>query len=104
MTDLAAKSLGEGKVRLTWTSPGDDGVEGTAAWYQVKYSAARLVERVRGWPAENLDGEPAPAAAGTSQSFAVTGLSPGVHYFALKTWGHGPNVSDLSNVVQADVK
>ncbi len=133
VTDLAVESPDDGEVRLTWTAPGDDGVEGTAAWYQVKYSAARLVERVSGWPdlskplpedadgwhqraracnarqrafgaAENLDGEPAPAAAGTSQSLAVTGLSPGVYYFALKTWDEGPNVSELSNVVQPDVR
>ena len=39
-----------------------------------------------------------------SQSLAVTGLSPGVYYFALKTWDDGPNNSELSNVVQADVR
>jgi hypothetical protein len=70
VTDLAAQSLGDGRVRLTRTSPG----------------------------------KLAPAAAGTGQSRAVTGLSPGVYCFTLKTWDDGPNVSELSNVVQADVR
>ena len=99
----------------------------------MKYSPARLVERVSGWPdldeplpadaeqwyrrarafnarqrafwaAENLDGEPAPSAAGTRQSLTVTGLPPGIYHFALKTWDEAPNLSELSNVVRAEVK
>lgn len=56
------------------------------------------------WAAETLNGEPAPAAAGTRQSHVVSGLSTGVSYFALKTWDEGPNLSELSNVVEADVR
>jgi len=131
IADLAAEALEGGKVLLTWTAPGDDGRTGRAAWYQVKFSTARIVERVRGWPdrtpplptdrkqwearaaafnarqrafwaARNLPGAPAPARAGTKQRMIVEGLPPGRVYLAVKTWDDADNVSDLSNVVVVD--
>jgi hypothetical protein len=131
--DLAAEAAGDGKVRLSWTAPGDDGLQGTAARYQVKCSTADIVERVAGWPdmteplpvdegqwreraeafnarqrafwaADNVDGEPTPSPAGGRESFVVGGLTHGVLFFALKTWDDGPNISALSNVVKVDVK
>ena len=45
ITDLRAEAIGGEKVKLSWTAP-----EGDPAWYQVKRSAARIVERVEGWP------------------------------------------------------
>ena len=133
ITDLSAEALGDGKVKLTWTAPGDDGTDGSAAWYQVKYSAAPIVERVSGWPdlteplpvdeqqwhqraesfnarqrafwaAQNVDGEPTPSRAGTHESFIVNGLDSGKHYFAIKTWDDGPNISGLSNVAEINAE
>jgi hypothetical protein len=130
ITDLTAEAFGEGKVKLTWTAPGDDGDDGSAAWYQVKYSTAPIVERTSGWPdlteplpvdeqqwhqraesfnagqrafwaARNVDGEPTPSRAGARESLIVDGLEKGRCYFAIKTWDDGPNVSGLSNVVEA---
>ncbi|MCG3178378.1 MAG: hypothetical protein BIFFINMI_00705 [Phycisphaerae bacterium] len=131
--DLSAESAGAGSVRLTWTAPGGDGQEGQAAWYQVKYSPAKIVERVAGWPdrteplpgtraewferanafnakqrsfwaAFNVEGEPDPAAAGTKQTMTVEGLAPGHYNFALKSWDRDMNISDVSNVVEVTVK
>ena len=128
--DLKAESLGGGKVRLTWTAPGGDGREGRAARYQVKFSAARIVERVKGWPdrtpplptnktewearaaafnarqrafwaAENAVGEPDPARPGAKETMTITNLPAGRVYLAVKTWDDAENVSDLSNVVTA---
>ena len=133
ITDLSAEALGDGKVKLTWTAPGGDGTAGTAAWYQVKHSTERIVERVSGWPdlteplpvdeqqwhqraesfnakqrafwaASNVDGEPTPSRAGTRESFIVGGLDDGKYHFAIKTWDDGPNISDLSNVVEVGAK
>ncbi|MFH1956149.1 MAG: dockerin type I domain-containing protein, partial [Patescibacteria group bacterium] len=47
-------------------------------------------------------GEPAPAIAGTSQSYIVINLNPGVtYYFAIKTQDEVGNISGLSNIVSA---
>jgi hypothetical protein len=125
--DLKAEALGESKVRLTWTSPGD------ATWYQVKHHPGRIVERVEGWPdrtpplpttpkewhakaeafnasqrafwgAKNAAGTPTPQAAGKSETMTVTDLPAGTRYFALKSWDGADNVSQLSNVVSVDVE
>ena len=123
IADLKAEAIGGGKVRLTWTAPA-----GGAARYQVKRSAARIVERVEGWPdrtpplpadrkewearaaafnarhrafwaADNVPNVPEPAAAGNGQAMTVEGVKAGGAYFAIKTWDAADNVSGLSNVV-----
>ena len=57
-TDLAAKALGGGKVRLTWTAPGDDGREGRAAEYSVKHAPAPIVDFVGFWDEKTKTGWP----------------------------------------------
>ncbi|MCX7590267.1 MAG: glycoside hydrolase family 127 protein, partial [Kiritimatiellae bacterium] len=114
VTDLSAEALGNGKVRLTWTAPGDDGRVGRAAEYQVKYSAKEIKEHadwrnradveISFWAATNCKGEPKPGEAGTKEMFVLEGLEPGMYSFALKTYDEQPNQSDLSNVVKVQVK
>jgi len=113
VTDLKAEALGGGAVKLTWTAPGDDGRQGRAAEYQVKYATMEIKEHadwrteaetaISFWAATNCTGEPKPAPAGARQTFTVTGLPPGTHWFALKTYDEQPNQSDLSNVVKVVV-
>ena len=131
--DLAAEAAGDGAAKLAWTAPGGDGAQGQAARYQVKYSKVKMVERVTDWPppgvdmpakaadyrkladehraqvcsffqAYNVDGEPAPAAAGSKEKFEVKGLTPGQYWFAVKSFDSSQNISDLSNVVEVEVK
>ena len=131
--DLAAEAAGNGEVKLSWTAPGGDGETGRAALYQVKYSRVKLVERVTDWPppgvempadaksyrkladehrgkvcsfyqATNVAGEPEPKAAGAKESFSLKGLTPGKHWVALKSFDAAQNMSDLSNVVEVEVK
>ena len=120
--DLAAEALGGGKVKLTWTAPGDDGDgatglaagKGRAAEYQLKYAAKEIKEHsnwrteadaaVSFWAATNAKGEPKPADAGAKESCTVDGLTPGTCWFALKTYDKQPNQSDISNVVKVEVK
>jgi len=114
VTDLAAQALGGGKVQLTWTAPGDDGDQGTAAEYQIKYATIEIKERsdwrnkpdteLSFWAATNCKGEPKPSRAGAKETFTVAGLQPGTVWFALKTYDEQPNQSDLSNVVKVEVK
>ncbi len=98
---LQASSASENSITLNWTSPGDDGGAGTAAQYDVRYSTAPI-------DAGNFDsagqvfGEPAPQAAGSPESFTVTGLTSGTtYYFAIKTSDEAGNWSGISNIVSA---
>ena len=111
--DLAAKA-GTGEVTLTWTAPGDDGRKGTATVVQIKHSRKSMLEfaafpeqmksHLPFWGAENVDGEPAPGAAGARESFTIRGLAPGKYWFALKTRDECNNQSAISNVVVAEVE
>lgn len=113
VTDLAAAAAGDGKVKLTWTAPADAD-DPKASEYQIKHAAKEIKERsdwrtradteISFWAAANCKGEPKPAAGGTKESFLVEGLTPGTHWFALKSYDGQPNQSDLSNVVKVDVK
>ena len=133
VNDLAAQTAGNGEVTLTWTAPGDDAGKGAAAFYQIKHSAIPMVERVTNWPAPGVDmppdvagyrkladeyrakicsfyqafnvtGEPAPKSAGEKETFTLKGLTPGKHWVALKSFDAAQNTSELSNVVEVDVR
>jgi chitodextrinase len=86
-------------VTLTWTTPGDDSLSGTASQFDIRYStslitAANFLAATR-WTA----GVPVPTAPGTVQSVMVTGLSPATTYwFAIKTGDEVPNWAGISNV------
>jgi len=86
-------------VTLTWTAPGDDGNVGTAAAYDIRYSASGTITEADWASATQASGEPAPTAAGTSQTMTVSGLTPGTTYsFAMKTSDEAGNTSAISNV------
>ena len=101
VTNLASGGTAANAVTLQWTAPGDDGATGTASSYDIRYSTSPITSA--NWAsATQATGEPAPAAAGAAQSFAVTGLSASTtYYFALKTKDEAANESPLSNVVSA---
>ncbi len=98
VSDLAAGDPAEDSLTLTWTAPGDDGSTGTASTYDIRYSTSSITES--NWDAATqVTGEPAPAAAGTSQSMTVSGLSASTtYYFAIKTADEVPNLSAISNI------
>lgn len=85
-------------VTLTWTAPGDDGNIGTVAAYNLRYSTEPLAEST--WEAATTaPNPPTPLPAGTTQSMAVTGLSPGMPYsFAIKSTDEAGNQSAISNI------
>jgi phosphodiesterase/alkaline phosphatase D-like protein len=86
-------------ITLSWTTPGDDSLSGTASQFDLRYSlspitAANFATATR-WLAM-----PAPLAPGTRQSVIVTGLTPATtYYFAIKTADDVPNWSLISNIV-----
>ena len=96
---LAATSL-----RLEWTSPGDDGAVGTASGYDLRYATAPIDDATFG-AALQATGLPAPAPAGTTESFTVVGLDPSTqYYFALKASDNVGNQSALSNTASGSTR
>ncbi len=96
---LAAPSATPNSVTLTWTAPGDDGSQGTAATYDVRYSTSTITEA--NWnAATQATNEPVPQIAGTTETFTIDGLNASTtYYFAIKTADEIPNWSPISNVV-----
>ena len=117
----APKAIADLKVTLqgnratvSFTAPADEG--GRVARYQVKcsdrplvsyedflelFSAQKHAAHCNWWLASNLAGEPVPKAAGTAESFAVTGVPKGARYFAVRSFDDSSNRSVLSNIAEA---
>lgn len=96
-----AQAVTPNSVRLNWTAVGDDSLVGVASTYDVRYSTSPI--SAGNWAsATQATGEPTPVAAGTRQTFTVSGLQPQTtYYFAIKTGDEVPNWSGLSNVISA---
>ncbi len=92
-----------GGVTLRWTAPGDDGSIGRATAYDLRWAP---------WPIDDsnfadatpVSGEPAPAIAGTAESFRIEGLTDGaVCYFALRAADERSNWGPVSNLAAARI-
>ncbi len=98
ITDLTAVAISDTEFRLTWTATGDNEVTGTAAQYDIRY-ATYPINDYNWHVVQQVDGEPAPKAAGETETFTVTGLDPLTNYcFAIKTCDDADNWSSLSDV------
>ncbi len=87
-------------LTLLWTAPGDDGVNGRATRYELRYSLAPITEAsyATAW---RVNGLPLPQPAGAPERVAVPNLVAGrKYYFALKSMDDAGNWSPISNVVQ----
>lgn len=83
---------------LHWTAPGDDGVTGVAARYDVRRSAQPITAASFAL-ADTVGGIPQPVAAGGVQSCAVTVPDDGTRvWFAMRTVDEAGNWSAVSNV------
>ncbi|HKQ59486.1 MAG TPA: FlgD immunoglobulin-like domain containing protein [Candidatus Eisenbacteria bacterium] len=83
---------------LRWTAPGDDGATGRATAYDLRRSTSPITAANFG-AATIVTGLPAPATAGTTETFTVNGLAPNTsYYFAMKTRDDANNWSTISNI------
>jgi hypothetical protein len=97
VSDLSTINSTAYSIDLTWTAPGDDGNEGTASLYDIRYSTSSITDENWNY-ATFCNSEPPPAPVNSGESFTVTGLSPTTYYyFALKTADEALNWSALSN-------
>ena len=98
INDLTAVAITDSDFLLTWTSPGDDWMAGTASEYDIRYDRFPITDQ--NWDSRSqLDGEPQPKPAGSPDSFTVTGLQPNTnYYFAMKASDDVGNQSAMSNL------
>jgi hypothetical protein len=86
-----------GWVVLEWTAPGDDGVVGDAAIYDIRLSEDPITEANYDFAQRSLMKRAAPA--GHRERCRVDGLLPGRdYYFAVRTQDAEGNWSPLSNL------
>lgn len=103
VTDLAARALSDSTILLTWTAPGDDGMDGTAARYDFRYNSEPFPDQGH-FPASYpvVPGTPGPAPGGTPESLFVGGLTYSTTYhFGMRVLDEMENLSPLSNVASA---
>ncbi len=94
-----AQTVTWNSVQLSWTTPGDDSLTGTASQFDLRYSTS-AISASNFASATRWTGTPTPAAPGTRQSTTVAGLLPNTTYwFAIKTADEVPNWSGISNVI-----
>lgn len=98
VTNLATNNPTQDSITLTWTAPGDDGVNGIASQYDIRYLDSSQITASNWASAIQVSGEPQPKTAGSAESFTITGLKPNtLYYFALKAADEVPNWSEISN-------
>ena len=97
VTDLVAEAVSNTGFRLTSTAPGDDGDEGTATAYDIRYSTIPMASR--GFPnATPVGGVPAPRPAGETETVVVEGVNANLNYhFALRAVDDAENWSGVSD-------
>ncbi|PIE32970.1 hypothetical protein CSA56_13645 [candidate division KSB3 bacterium] len=96
--DLKIVELDDSTLELSWTAPGDNGNQGTAAHYDLRFSDVPLNETT--WlRAAQVSNVPAPLPAGMQQKIQVTKPSnTGETFWGLKVIDHADNISELSEV------
>lgn len=101
ITDLEVVAVTSSTVRLAWSAPGDDGEEGTAARYRLRYTIGTLDETT--WAeADSAEVGFTPYPSGQAEEYTVRGLAAATRYeFGLKAIDEAGNESPLSNVVVA---
>jgi hypothetical protein len=96
--ELVASDATTSTIKLSWTAPGDDGVVGTAASYDIRYSTSIIDDDADFTAAAQVTGEPTPSVAGTAETVTVTGLSAStLYHFVIKAQDEAPNKSGVTN-------
>lgn len=98
ITRLIVKSPTPKSLALVWTAPGDDGNEGTAKEYDIRYASQPFTEQ--NWDTLlQFHGEPAPKPAGQIETVRIGDLDPSAaYYFGIKSRDDEGHESALSNV------
>jgi len=102
VADLAITVVSDHQVSLSWVAPGDDGGEGQATHYDIRYLEGDLDEA--NWAlATRTSTATVPQVSGETEVALIPGLERGTWFFGLKTADEVLNWSSLSNIVVATV-
>jgi hypothetical protein len=103
IADLGVEAAMFRSAKLTWTAPGNDGLLGSAAKYEVRYATSPITEAT--WDsALQAEDELPQRPVGSAMQYKVTELTPGeTYYFAVRTLDAAGNVSGLSNAASATI-
>ncbi|MDZ7302325.1 MAG: Ig-like domain-containing protein [candidate division KSB1 bacterium] len=100
--DLTVTRVTHSTVSLAWTAPGDNGLEGRATRYDIRYSTNRILTDTDFDRAVPIPETVTPGEGGGTDSVTLTGLNQGTYYyFAIKAYDEVNNVSALSNEASA---
>ena len=99
--DLRVGAVSDSSVTLKWTATGDDADVGTATKYDVRHYHSYI--RSSNWDScTQVTGEPAPHAAGSTDSMEVRGLkTDSTYYFAIVACDEASNCTTPSNCASA---
>lgn len=100
VSDLNVKGTTGTSATLSWTSPGDDGAVGTAAFYEVRYRLTSPIVTEGDWVTSTnvTSGVPTPQAAGNDEEITIGGLtSDRTYYFAVRATDESGNRGAISN-------
>ena len=90
-----------GEAVLEWTATGDDGYDGIASGYDLRYQSSQYgpLDTQAEWDvASQVIGEPPPAVSGSHETMTVAGLGFGQsYYFCIRAYDNVLNYSGLSN-------
>ncbi len=97
ITDLAVTGAFANNVILTWTATGDDGTDGTASSYDIRYSTSPITDA--NWDdATVYPNNIHPQPYGSTEVDTLTGLGfATTYYFAIKAYDNLGNPSPISN-------
>jgi chitodextrinase len=101
IADLVARTgNGTGRIDLAFTATGDDGTSGTAQSLELRWALAPI--DTASWETAKVIAAPAPAAAGTPQTFTASGLpDEALVHLALRAKDEAGNWSPVSNSAAA---
>ncbi|OGZ35096.1 MAG: hypothetical protein A2174_00420 [Candidatus Portnoybacteria bacterium RBG_13_41_18] len=101
ITNLAATAITARTVKLDWIAVGDDGLTGTAASYDIRYSTV-VISAANFSSATQISGAPSPKPSGSAETVTIGGLLGNTtYYFAIKAVDGSGNASTISNVVNS---
>ncbi|MBI3539543.1 MAG: hypothetical protein HY076_04665 [Candidatus Eisenbacteria bacterium] len=104
VNNLAASLVSDQVIVMTWTAPGGDGMSGQAAAYDLRWSNQPITAATFA-AATSVTPQPIPSYGGTSQSYVLTGRTPGAtYYLAIMAVDQAGNWSGLSNVLNTTMQ
>ena len=100
VTDLRVVLTEPRSLTVEFTAPGDDGPDGQAQSYDLRYSSVPIDSS--NWASRAKFTTGAPQFAGSTERIRITGLPPGIQVFvAVRATDDGGHTSDVSNNADA---